>query len=97
MTRYRQDAQYELVAIERKIAGNRKCADTVSSPKSAAILDATLPSLLARRDVLVAEIANLPDRPARVFAPAATPLNVSTTFDPDHPGWEIPEFLRRRK
>ena len=104
MARYMIDAQRELAQVLEKIASNRKTAQHNPNPKSAAIADATLPSLERKRVALEAEIAaGLPDRPPLTFGPSSsnktTPRDLAV--DPwtvaDDAACEIPDFLRRSR
>lgn len=108
-TRYMGDARLELLQAERALASNRKTERHNPNPKSVAIAEATYPSLLRKRDALLAEIAaGLPDRPSN---PYGTPQDWKGTTPPAWPAsahgsgrtlspeelraLDIPAFLRR--
>lgn len=109
--RYRDEALRELYEIERKIKSNRKSAATTLNRKTAAIADATLPSLERKAAALREEINVLTDRPARQALSGLS--DIIARFDNADPSkvhhiptWpngvydetllDIPAFLRRK-
>lgn len=63
-TRYKIDAQAELVTLEQRIASTRKSLRATANATTATIELAKLPSLERKALALRAEIENLPERPA---------------------------------
>ncbi len=98
--RTRNDARRDLYVIERQIIANRKLAATTINPKSAAIADATLPSMQRRAAALRAEIETLPEAAALSFAVTNGDFRCLTRTAPftdaELAALEIPAFLQRR-
>lgn len=90
------DCLRDIDDAERRIASNRKSAQT-GSKQSAAIADATLPALERKLLALRQELPTLPaDRP-REFSYHSFKFNYANHFPIDMPDLPIPEFLRRMK
>lgn len=95
---WKQDAAYELSGIEARIASNRRSAESTDKASTAAIADATLPSLQRRAAELRDLVKTLPERPSQWSSPSVqhtdTPRTTPLTEE-ELEALEIPAFLRR--
>lgn len=67
MERFKQDAVADLYSLERRIIAAERSLERTDKRATADIELAKLPSLKRQADVLRAEIARLPERPARSY------------------------------
>ena len=101
MNRTRLDIMRDLDTAQRKLASNRKTADTTLNPKTAAICDAVEPSLRAAiadlNDELMATPEDRPQADRRWLGttPIYTPPRTTPLSDAELAELEIPAFLRR--